>query len=130
MKSQYHFSFEDLIVYQKAMEFAELVNQQIQKFPKHELYNLSSQFQRAADSISFNIAEGSAGSDANFNRYLQISWESVHESVCASSKARVRNYITFDEDEENRKRLTEISKMLTSLKKHLKSKISKDSNIN
>lgn len=130
MKSQYHFSFEDLIVYQKAMEFAELVNQQIQKFPKHELYNLSSQFQRAADSISFNIAEGSAGSDANFNRYLQISWESVHESFCASSKARVRNYITFDEDEENRKRLTEISKMLTSLKKHLKSKISKDSNIN
>lgn len=130
MKSQYHFSFEDLIVYQKAMEFAELVNQQIQKFPKHELYNLSSQFQRAADSISFNIAEGSAGSDANFNRYLQISWESVHESVCASSKARVRNYITFDEDEENRKRLTEISKMLTSLKKHLKSKISKNSNIN
>lgn len=130
MKSQYHFSFEDLIVYQKAMEFAELVNQQIQKFPKHEFYNLSSQFQRAADSISFNIAEGSAGSDANFNRYLQISWESVHESVCASSKARVRNYITFDEDEENRKRLTEISKMLTSLKKHLKSKISKNSNIN
>lgn len=124
MKSQYHFSFEDLIVYQKALEFAELVNQQIQKFPKHELYNLSSQFQRAADSISFNIAEGSAGSDAIFNRYLQIAWESVHESVCASTKARVRNYITFEEDEENRKRLTEISKMLTSLKKHLKSKIS------
>lgn len=124
MKSQYHFSFEDLIVYQKALEFAELVNQQIQKFPKHELYNLSSQFQRAADSISFNIAEGSAGADANFNRYLQIAWESVHESVCASTKARVRNYITFEEDEENRKRLTEISKMLTSLKKHLKSKIS------
>lgn len=65
MKSQYHFSFEDLIVYQKAMEFAGLVNQQIQKFPKHEMYNLSSQFQRAADSISFNIAESSAGSDAN-----------------------------------------------------------------
>lgn len=69
MKSKYLFSFEDLIVYQKAMDFAELVNQQIQKSPKHELYNLSSQFQRAADSISLNIAAGSAGSDANFNRY-------------------------------------------------------------
>jgi len=52
----------------------------------------------------------------------------VHESVCASTKARIRNYITFKEDEENRKRLTEISKMLTSLKKHLKSKISKNNN--
>lgn len=128
MESKYHFSFEDLIVYQKAMEFAELVNQQIQKFPRHELYSLSSQFQRAADSKSLNIAEGSAGSDANFNRYLQISWESVHESVCASTKARIRNYITEEENEENRKRLTEISKMLTSLKKHLVSKIAKSKN--
>lgn len=130
MKSEYHFKFEDLIVYQKAMEFAEIVNKLIQKFPKHEMYNLGSQFQRASDSIGYNIAEGSAGSDANFNRYLQIAWESVHESVCASTKARIRNYITFEEDEENRKRLTEISKMLTSLKKHLKSKMTKNKNDN
>lgn len=130
MKSKYHFSFEDLIVYQKAMEFAEIVNKLIQKFPKHEMYNLSSQFQRASDSIGYNIAEGSAGSDANFNRYLQIAWESANESVCASTKARIRNYITFEEDEENRKRLTEISKMLTSLKKHLKSKMTKNKNDN
>lgn len=128
MKSKYHFSFEDLIVYQKAMEFAEIVNQLIQKFPKHEMFNLSSQFQRAADSIGYNIAEGSSGTDANFNRYLQIAWESTNESVCASTKARLRNYISFEEDEENRKRLTEISKMLTSLKNHLKSKISKNNN--
>ncbi len=65
MKSNYHFSFEDLIVYQKAMEFAEIVNQLVQKFPKLELFNLSSQFQRAADSIGYNIAEGSSGTDAN-----------------------------------------------------------------
>lgn len=130
MQSNYHFSFEDLIVYQKAMVFAEIVNQLIQKFPKHEMFNLSSQFQRAADSIGYNIAEGSSGTDANFNRYLQIAWESAHESVCASTKARLRNYITFEEDEENRKILTEISKMITSLKKHLKSKISNRNNDN
>lgn len=104
MKSKYHFNFEDLIVYQKAMEFAEIVNQLIQKFPKHEMFNLSSQFLRAADSIGYNIAEGSSGTDANFNRYLQIAWENTNESVCASTKARLRNYITFDEDEENRKK--------------------------
>jgi len=125
MKSKYHFSFEDLIVYQKAIEFAEIVNQLIQKFPKHEMFNLYSQFQRAVDSIGYNIAEGSSGSATNFNRYLQIAWESTHESVCASTKARLRNYITFEEDEKNRKRLTEISKMLTLLKKHFISKINK-----
>ncbi|PKP26818.1 MAG: four helix bundle protein [Bacteroidetes bacterium HGW-Bacteroidetes-2] len=129
MKSKYHFSFEALIVYQKAMEFAEIVNQLVQKFPKHEMFNLSSQFQRSADLIGYNIAEGSSGTDTNFNRYLQIAWESTHESVCASTKARLRNYNTFEEDEENRKRLTEISKMLTSLKKHLKSKIFKNNNV-
>lgn len=34
MQSNYHFSFEDLIVYQKTMELAEIVNQLILKFPK------------------------------------------------------------------------------------------------
>lgn len=130
MKSKYHFNFEDLIVYQKAMEFAEIVNQLVQKFPKYEMFNLSSQFQRAADSIGYNIAEGSSGTDANFNRYLQIAWKSTHECVCSSTKARLRNYISFEEDEDNRMRLTEISKMLTSLKKHLKSKIAKNNNDN
>lgn len=126
MKSAYHFKFEDLIVYQKAIEFGEAVNNQIEKFPKKEMYKLSSQFGRAADSIALNIAEGSTGSDANFSRYLQIAWESTQECVAASTKARLRNYISFEEDEENRSKLTEISKMLTSLKKHLKSKISKN----
>ncbi|WP_371922361.1 four helix bundle protein [Bizionia sp. M204] len=65
MKSNYYFKFEDLHVYQKAIVFGELVNKQIEMFPKHEVYKLSSQFIRAADSIAFNIAEGSGSTDAN-----------------------------------------------------------------
>lgn len=66
MKSKYHFKFEELKVYQKAIEFGELVHLQISNFPKIEESRLSAQFARAADSIAFNIAEGSGSSDASF----------------------------------------------------------------
>ena len=36
MKSNYHFKFEDLQVYQKAIDFGEFVNEQIESFPNHE----------------------------------------------------------------------------------------------
>ncbi len=121
-KSKYYFKFEDLKVYQKAIEFGELVNRQIEAFPKHETYKLSSQFIRAADSIAYNIAEGSSSTDANFNRYLKMAWDSAHECVAASTKARLRSYITFEQDEENRKIITEISKMISALRRHLNNK--------
>ena len=122
MKSKYSFKFEDLLVYQKAIEFGELVDSQIENFPPKEMYKLSSQFGRSADSVALNIAEGSSGSDDNFNRYLKMAWDSAHECVAASTKARLRNYITFMQDEENRKQITEISKMISGLRKHLKNK--------
>ena len=122
MKSKYHFNFEDLKVYQKAMDFGEIVFNQIKKFPKIEDYRLSSQFARAADSIAFNIAEGSGSSDASFLNYLRIARDSSRECVSATSKAFRRNYITFEEFENNRAILVEINKMLSSLMKHQKNK--------
>ena len=69
MKSNYHFKYEDLKVDQKAIDFGEQVNHQIENFPSHEPYKLASQFIRAADFIALNIAEGPANSDANFGKY-------------------------------------------------------------
>lgn len=110
-------------MYQKALDFADVVNDQINSFPKHETYKLASQFIRAADSIALNIAEGSAGSYANFNRYLQIAWDSAHECVVCSTKSRRRGYISAEVDEKNRSSVTELSKMITSYKKYLKKKM-------
>ena len=70
------------------------------RFPKEEMYRLSTQFIRAADSIANNIAEGSASSDAQFNRYLQIAWDSAHECVVCSTKAILRKFISEDQNEE------------------------------
>lgn len=123
MKSKYYFKFEELKIYQKAILFGEEVNTQISSFPKEETYRLSSQFIRAADSIALNIAEGSASSDAQFNRYLQLAWDSAHECVVCSTKAKLRNFITQAQDEKNREIITELSKMITAYKNHLKKRM-------
>ncbi|MBI5706173.1 MAG: four helix bundle protein [Armatimonadetes bacterium] len=50
--------FEDLEVWNSAMEFAELVYRVSAEFPREEQYALVSQLRRAAVSIPSNIAEG------------------------------------------------------------------------
>ncbi len=123
MKSKCHFKFEDLMIYNKAMDFGESVNSQINTFPKEEMYKLASQFIKAADSMALNIAAGSTSSDAQFNRYLQMAWDSAHECIVCSTKARLRGFITEEQDEKNRGDITELSKMITSFKRHLMSKM-------
>ncbi|MGS2760825.1 four helix bundle protein [Sinomicrobium sp. M5D2P9] len=122
MKSKYHFKFEELTMYQKALNFADEINAQINNFPKYEIYRLASQFIRAADSVANNIAEGSSGSAASFNRYLQIAWDSANECVVCSTKSRRRGYISPETDEQNRANVTELCKMITSYKNYLKKK--------
>jgi|SRR3989338_1146888 len=50
-------SFKDLIVWQKARDLAVEIYRLTEKFPKSELYGLTSQMRRAVISISSNIAE-------------------------------------------------------------------------
>ncbi|MEZ4795736.1 MAG: four helix bundle protein [Flavobacteriaceae bacterium] len=122
-KSKYYFKFEDLSIYTKAMEFGEIVNDLTKKFPKEERFELSSQFKRAADSIALNISEGSAGTDKQFYNYLGNAWHSAHECISCSSKAQMRNYISIEEDEENRRLITELSKMITTLRSKISDRI-------
>ncbi|MEY8869660.1 four helix bundle protein [Meridianimaribacter flavus] len=116
-KSKYHFKFEDLKIYQKAMDFGESVDRQVRQFPNHELYALSSQFRRAADSVALNIAEGYPGSDAQFIKHINHAIHSANECVSCSTKARRRNYIDFQQDEQNREQLSELTKMMSSLRR-------------
>jgi four helix bundle protein len=88
------FKFERLIVWQKSLILSGLINQLAKKFPKDELYILTSQIKRAADSVSLNIAEGSTGqSNAEFSRFLGIAIRSNIEVVGCIYIARNRGYI-------------------------------------
>lgn len=63
-------------------------------FPKKEIYNLSSQICRAADSIALNISEGSIlQSAAEFRKFLGYATRSLAEVVTCLYKAKRRDYI-------------------------------------
>lgn len=51
-------SYQDLIVWQKAMDLVVLIYELAHQLPKEELYGLASQIKRSAVSIPSNIAEG------------------------------------------------------------------------
>lgn len=114
------FKFEDLNVYQKSLDFVDSVYLQIKDFPKSEVYNLSSQFRRAATSIPLNIAEGQGNSNLQFNRFVMIAKSSTNECVVCNEIARRQDYITEEQYDNNRNELLELSKMLTKLSQYLK----------
>lgn len=122
-KSKYKFKFEDLKVYEKAIEFGEYINEITRQFPKDERFELTSQFKRAADSIALNIAEGSSGTDKQFYNYLSIAFRSAEECVACGTKALLRNYISFEQGEEIRRYITEISKMISGLRSRISNRI-------
>src|SRR5438876_959075 len=83
------FSFERLDVWQKSIDFAELVYKITRAFPSDERFGLTSQMRRAAVSISSNIAEGSSRfSKTDFARFIEIATGSVFEVVSQSFISR------------------------------------------
>ena len=92
------FKFEKLEIWNLAIDFANDVHLLTRKFPKEELFSLTSQFKRAADSISFNIAEGSIGqSDAEQVKFLRYSIRSIAECISCLHLSIKRNYINKEE---------------------------------
>lgn len=83
------FKFENLTVWQMAMEYIDLMYHLAERLPASEQYNLASQLTRAATSIALNIAEGSTGqSDAEQKRFLGLALRSLMPSAvrCLPSK--------------------------------------------
>lgn len=113
------FKFEDLKVYQKSLDFVDTVYNTTKQFPSEENYRLTSQFIRAATSISLNIAEGSGDTNPQFSRFLKISLGSIKECVVCVTIANNQNFITENESLILREKLAELSKMITALLKYL-----------
>lgn len=73
-------NFQELIIWQKAMDITENVYRLSAEFPKEEKYGLTSQIRRSAVSVPSNIAEG-AGRNTNgeFKNFLGIASGSSNE---------------------------------------------------
>lgn len=112
--------FKKLIVYQKALDFSQVIRKTTRTFPKDELFGLTSQFRRAADSIVLNIAEGAGNSTKKeFSRFLDIAIRSGFECIGCLDIARNNEYISNEEYEVLLLDIKEITAMLYGLKKSL-----------
>ncbi len=72
--------FENIKVWNKALDLTFQIHELTRTFPKDEMYILTSQIKRASDSVCLNIAEWSTGaSDKEFNRFMGIALRSAVE---------------------------------------------------
>lgn len=115
------FKFENLQVWQKALDLSEEINLLTKtSFPKEEIYILTSQVKRAADSVVLNIAEGSTGqTNAVFANFLSYSLRSAIEVVSCLFIARKRGYINQKDFQKLYDEFESLTKMITALKNTL-----------
>jgi four helix bundle protein len=119
-KMTMEFKFEKLIIWQKAMDFGENIYQLSNKFPKEEIYNLSSQIRRAVDSIALNISEGSIGqSNPEFKKFIGFSIRSLAEVVTCLHKASRRKYISEEEFKTHYEFAFNLMNMMVAFKKKI-----------
>jgi four helix bundle protein len=116
------FAFEKLLVYQKAIDFADAICQRTEQFSRGYGF-LVDQLNRAALSIAANIAEGNGRFTKPDRRHLfTIARGSVQECVPLLELARRRNLIDDALHTELKSRLEEIARMLSGLIKGLESR--------
>lgn len=109
------FSFEKLHVYQKAIDFADRICATTEQFPRGYGF-LVDQLNRAALSISANIAEGNGRfTKPDRKNFFGIARGSVQECVPLLELARRRKLIDDSKHAELKSQLEEISKMLSGL---------------
>lgn len=98
-----------------------VVYKSTEQFPKHELYSLTNQIQRAAVSIPANIAEGCGkDSDAKLKRYLSIAMGSSSELEYLLLLARDLGYLQISTYQSLQNDLIETRKMLNAFIQKLK----------
>jgi len=85
------------------------------KFPKEELYGLTSQMRRATYSIPMNLKEGSGGTEAEFFRYVRIAYGSCEELDYQLLLSKDLKYIDQDHYRILKNEIIEIRKMLYAL---------------
>ena len=115
------FRFEKLDVWQEARIINQVIYRLTRKFPKEELFAMTSQIRRASISVSANIAEGSGrNSDKDFAHFLEQAYGSLMEVASIFNLALDEGYIKeseldplFDELERLARRTVSLNRSLS-----------------
>lgn len=113
------FRFENLLVYQRAVDLSNLVFNITKSWPYYAKTSLGDQINRAALSIPLNIAEGSSRTGKDFQHFLSISRGSCYECVPIITIA-TRQKLMGEKDFQNiKQQLYELAKMISGLRTSL-----------
>ena len=114
--------FRNLKVWQKAHQLTLAIYRATERFPKEELYGLTSQMRRAATSVPTNLAEGCCRQgDTEFGRFAQISLASSSEFEYQLLLARDLGLLAEPDHEKLAGMLEEVKRMLIALVQTLRS---------
>lgn len=115
-------SHRELVVWQKAMDMVVQVYRLSDRFPKSELYRLTSQLTRAAASVPANIAEGNGRSSRrDYAHFVSIARGSLNETETFLLLAIRLGYLSEQDARPTLALITEVGRMLTRLRSRLAS---------
>ena len=118
MDVRHTYPFEKLRAWQDARQLIKNVYVATRKFPRSEIYALTSQTNRAALSVAANLAEGSARmSRKDQAHFTQIGYGSLMELACLLILAVDLEFLSSDEESTLRERIEAISRQLNALRK-------------
>jgi four helix bundle protein len=109
-------SYKDLVVWQKAMNLVTAAYRATAKFPKDELFGVTSQARRAAVSIPSNIAEGQGRlSEREFRYFLGQARGSLMELETQLQVAEDLGYLQHEENGSLLQSCAEVGRLLNGL---------------
>ncbi|MGB6012654.1 MAG: four helix bundle protein [Desulfobacterales bacterium] len=115
------FRFQDLEVWQLAIEIADELFDIADDLEKKKKYRFAEQLRAAGMSISNNIAEGSGSNSAkDFANFLNIAKRSTFENANIIILLRRRDLITSKKENELLEKLDKLSRKIANLRKSLR----------
>ena len=113
--------FRRLLVWEKAHRLTLACYAATARFPREELYGLTSQVRRCSASIAANLAEGCGkDSDGELGRFVQIAAGSARELEYHLLLAKDLGFLVTTNYEELGQRVLEVQRMLASLARRLR----------
>lgn len=116
-------SYKDLLVWQRAIEISVELYKITASFPGYEIYGLTNQVRRSANSISLNIAEGYAKSTTkSYINFLNIAQGSLNELESGLILSTKLGFIKTENTLNIESMINEEGRMLASLIKKINEK--------
>jgi four helix bundle protein len=113
-------SYNDLIVWQKAIDLVSIIYKCTKDFPKEELFSLTSQIRRSAISIPSNIAEGQArNTRGEFKQFMGIAKGSLAELDTQIIISTRLGYLNSSVEKDLRDKIAEVNRLTNGLIKSL-----------